>query len=159
MNPGRFMGFACNIGDYVTFTVFQCNSDPHKRNFFNGGVVVPHYLTAMGYNSTLAPKNDVYLPSVQVEGGITSKTIPSEHQGTVDIPNISIAEGGGKRRKPLSLPSSGINRAGADQPIVDSNEAEVDGQGIAGGFPSLANRGGVNNNGTSNETYWAEMVQ
>ena len=68
MHTDRFMGFACNIGDSMTFQVLQCNEDPHKRKVvFHRGVIVLHYLTATGYNSALAPNSDAYLPVVQVE--------------------------------------------------------------------------------------------
>ena len=59
------------------------------------GVIVPRSLTATGYSSALAPKSDAYLPDVKVEGGAISKTVPSGHQGTVDLPDIAIPEGGG----------------------------------------------------------------
>ena len=85
------MGFAWNIGDSITFKVLHCNENPHKRNVFvHRGVIVPHFWTATGYNYTLAPKSDAYLPVVQVEGGVTNKTVSLDHQGTVDPPNISI---------------------------------------------------------------------
>ena len=65
MHPGRFVGFAFNVGDPITFKVLQCNEDPHKRNIvFHRGVVVPRSPTEIGYNSALAPKSDAYLPIV-----------------------------------------------------------------------------------------------
>ena len=65
MHPGRFMGFACNIGDPVNFKVLQCNGNPHKRNVVvHRGVAVPRYLTAAGYNYALAPKSRVCLQRV-----------------------------------------------------------------------------------------------
>ena len=71
MHPGRFMRFAWNIGDYITFKVPYCNKNLHKRNvFFHKSVVVPRYQTATGYSSALAPKSDAYFPVVQVEGGL-----------------------------------------------------------------------------------------
>ena len=103
MHPGRFLGFACNIGDLTTFKVLQCNEYPHKRNVVvHRGVIVLHSPTEIGCNSALAPKSDAYFPVVQVEGGDTSKTVPLEHQGTVYPPDITITEEGGKRRKHLS---------------------------------------------------------
>ena len=103
MHPGRFVIFACNIGDPLTFKVLQCNEDPQNCNVVvHRGIVVPHSLTEKGYNCALAPKSDAYFPVVQVEGGDTSKTVPLEHQGTVYPPDITITEEGGKRRKHLS---------------------------------------------------------
>ena len=102
IHSGRFLGFAWNIGNHMTFKVLQCNDDPPKRNVVvHRGVVVPHSLTETGYNSDLAPKSYAYFPGVQVEGGATSKTVPLEHQGTVDPPDITITGGGGGC-KPLS---------------------------------------------------------
>ena len=158
MHPKRFIGFAWNVGEPITFKVLQCNSDPHKRNIiFHRGVFVLGSITSTGYNSALAPNRDAYLPSVQVEGGPHSKTIPSEHQSNVNPPNSSTEEGGGKRHKPSSSPSDAINHAGADRPSVDSNEAAVDGPGTTNGFPDLANRGDVNGNGTSYDMDWDAM--
>ena len=103
MHPGRFVSFACNIGDPLTFMVLQCNEDPQNCNVVvHRGIVVPHSLTEKGYNCALAPKSDAYFPVVQVEGGVNSKSIPLEHQGVMDPPYISITEGGGKRLKPSS---------------------------------------------------------
>ena len=100
IHPGRFLGFAHNFVEPMTFMVIQCHEDPHRQNtILHRGVVVPRYPTATGYNYALHPKSDAYFPDVKVEGGATSKTVPSRHQGTVDPPNISIPEGGGKRRK------------------------------------------------------------
>ena len=97
------MGFAWNIGDPMTFKVLQCNENLHKRDVVVHRVVVfPRSQIATGYNYALAPKSDNYLPFVQVEGGVTNKNVPLEHQGTVDLPYISIPEGGGKRRNPSS---------------------------------------------------------
>ena len=31
MHPGRFMGFAWDVGDPMTFKVLQCHADPHKQ--------------------------------------------------------------------------------------------------------------------------------
>ena len=61
-------------------------------------------------------------------------------------PNISIAEGGGKRCKsPSSLPTSLY----ADQPDVGSNEAAVDGPGATDDFPSITSCGRVRRSGLS----------
>ena len=66
MHSRRFMGFAWNIGDPMTFKVLQCNTDLHKRNMVvHRGVVVPRNLAAMGYNYALVSKSDAYLPGVQ----------------------------------------------------------------------------------------------
>ena len=71
MHPRRFMGFAWDICDSMTFKVLQYNANPHKRNVsIHRGVAVPHYQTATGYKSTLAPNSNAYLPVVQVEGGL-----------------------------------------------------------------------------------------
>ena len=77
MHPRSFVGFALDIGDPMTFTVLQCNEDPHKRNVVvHRGVVVPRSPTTIGYNSSLAPNRDAYFPIVQVEGGATRKIVP-----------------------------------------------------------------------------------
>ena len=100
IHPGRFLGFAWNAGDPMTFKTLQCNEDPRKQNIIlHRGVVIPRSPTAIGYNSDLAPKNAAYFPYVKVEGGATSKTVPLGHQGTVYPPNISIPEGEVKRSK------------------------------------------------------------
>ena len=80
MQPRRFVGFAWNIGDPMTFKVLQCNEDPHKKNIvFHRGVIVPRYPTAIGYKSALPPKSEDYLPVVEVEGGAAIKTAQLEH--------------------------------------------------------------------------------
>ena len=67
MNPGRFVGFAWNVGEPMTFKVLHCNEDQHKRNIVvHRGIVVPCSPTEIGYKSTLAPKSDAYLPDLQV---------------------------------------------------------------------------------------------
>ena len=105
MHSRIFVGFAWNVGDPMTFKVLQCNEDLHERNIVvHRGVVVPRSLTSIGYNSALEPNSDAYFPDVQVEGGATSKTDPLGHQGTVNPPDITIAEVGGKRQKPSSSP-------------------------------------------------------
>ena len=49
MQPRRFVGFAWNIGDPMTFKVLQYNEDPDKRNIVvHRGVVVPRSPTAIG---------------------------------------------------------------------------------------------------------------
>ena len=129
------MGFAWSIGAPMTFQVLQCNEDPHKRNVVvHRGVVILHYWTSAGYNSSLVPNSEAYLPVVQVEGGVPSKTVTLEHQGTVDPPDISIEEGGGNRSK---LSSSSPKSVESDRPAVGSNEAVVDGPGTMDGFPTL----------------------
>ena len=106
MNPGRFAGVACNIGESMNFKVIQCNAYPHKRNIVvYRGVVVPHSLTEIGYNSALTPKSDAYLLDVQVEGVATTKTAPLGHQGTVEPPDITITEGGGKATRAFKFAS------------------------------------------------------
>ena len=70
MHPSRFVRFACNVGDSITFKVLQCNIDPHKRNLeVHRGVVVLCNSAVIGYNSDLAPKSDAYFPEVHLEGG------------------------------------------------------------------------------------------
>ena len=59
----------------------------------------------------------------------------------MDPPDISITEGGGKRRKPLSFSPKIVD---SDRSTAGSNKAVVDGPGTADGFTALANRGGVN---------------
>ena len=138
IHPGLFMGFTWIVGYPIISKVPWGNPYPHKWNIiFHRGVLVLRSLTETGYNSVLAPKSDAYFPSVQVECVPPIKTVPSEHQGTLGPPDISIAEGGGKRRKPSSSPSSGINHDGSDRPAIGSNKAEVDGPGAADGFPAL----------------------
>ena len=100
MQPGRFVGFACDICDPMTFKVLQCNEHPHEHNIVvHRGAVVPLSPAAIGYNSALAPKSDAYFPVGKAESGATIKTAPLEHQGIVDPPDISITEGEGNRRK------------------------------------------------------------
>ena len=95
MHPGRFLGFAWNIDDPMTLKVIQCNKDLHNQNIVvHRGVVVPHPPTEIGYNFAMAPKSKAYSPDVQVKGGVTSKTSPLMHKGTLDPPDITIAEGG-----------------------------------------------------------------
>ena len=81
------------------------------------------------------PKSDSYLPVFQVEVGATSKTVPLENQGTVDLPDISIVEGGGKRLKPSILSPRIVE---SDRSTAGFNEAVVDDPGTADGFPDLA---------------------
>ena len=70
MHPGRFAGLSCNVGDPMTFRVLQYNTDLHKRNMVvHRGVVVLRNLSAMGYNSTLAPMSDAYLLEFHLEVG------------------------------------------------------------------------------------------
>ena len=105
MHPGRSVGFPWNIVVPIIFKVIHYNEDLHKRNIVvHRGVVVSRFPTAIGYNSSLAPKSDDYFPDLQVEGGATSKTAPLGNKGTVDPPNITTAEGRRKRHKPLSSP-------------------------------------------------------
>ena len=66
MYPMRFMEFACNARNSITFKVIQCNTDPHKRNMVVHRGVVPRTLTPTGYNSALATRSDTYLPGVQL---------------------------------------------------------------------------------------------
>ena len=62
MNPGRFVGFAYNSGDPMTFKVLHCHKYLHKRNLVvHIGVVVLRNLEATGYNSDLAQKS-AYFP-------------------------------------------------------------------------------------------------
>ena len=77
MHLGRFVGFSWHVGDPMTFKVLQCHKDPHNWSLImHKGVIVPHSLTATGYNSALQPKSDTYFQNMQVEGSATSKTLP-----------------------------------------------------------------------------------
>ena len=65
MNPGRFVGFAWNVSNPMTFKVLQFNEDQYKRNIVvHRGVFVPRSLTEIWYNSALAHKSDAYLPDM-----------------------------------------------------------------------------------------------
>ena len=97
------------------------------------------------------PKSDTYFPVGQLKYGATIKTALLEHQGTLDPPDISITEGGGKRRKPSSYPPKSV---GSDRSNAGSNEAVVDVKGIADGFPALYNQGDVNENGKTDDMDW-----
>ena len=71
MHPRRFMGFAWDVGDPMTFKVLQCHANPHQRaQVLRRGAVVPRSLDAAGYNSALQSKSDHYFPVVRPEGGI-----------------------------------------------------------------------------------------
>ena len=83
------------------------------------GFVVLSSLKALEYNSALVPISDAYFPNVRVEGRPPSNPVVPEHQGNVDLPDITIAEGGVKRRKPSSSSSDGINHAGVDRTAID----------------------------------------
>ena len=50
----------------------------------------------------------------------------------MDTPDITIAEGGGKRHNPSSSPPKSVE---SDQSTAGSNEAVVDGPGTTDGFP------------------------
>ena len=141
----------------MTFKVLQCNEYPHKRNIVvHRGVVVPRSLTAIWYNSALAPKSDTYFPYVQLESGATIKNFPLGHQGTVDPPNITIPEGGGKRHKPSISPPKVLE---SDQSTSGSNEAVVDGTVTVDGFTALSNLGDVNENEKTDDMDWDSMGQ
>ena len=58
----------------------------------------------------------------------------------MEPPNIAIPEGGGKRRKLLSLHPKSVD---SDRHTVAPIETVVDVPGTADGFPALANRGDV----------------
>ena len=123
MHIGWFMGFAWDVGNPITFKVLQCHSNPKKRaQILHRGAIVPHSIEVSGYNSALQPKIDAYFPSVQSEGGGSSETSPSAHQGTVDPPDNVIPEGGGKRRKLSSTPSGQLRMG---RYTADSAEAVV----------------------------------
>ena len=65
MHPGRFVGFAWNVSNPMTFKVLQFNEDQYKRNIVvHRGVFVPRSLTEIWYNSALAHKSDAYLPDM-----------------------------------------------------------------------------------------------
>ena len=72
----------------------------------------------------------------------------------MDPPDISITEGGGKRRKPSSLPPKSVE---SDRSTAGSNEAVVDVLGTADGFPALANQRDVNENEKTDEMDWDAM--
>ena len=77
MHPGRFVGFAWDVGDPTTFKVLQCREDTKKRvQILHRGVVVPRSLAASGYNYVLQPKSDAYLSEVKTEYGGPSKPAP-----------------------------------------------------------------------------------
>ena len=70
MQPSRFVGFAYNIGDPITFKMLQCNIDPHKRNFeVHRDILVPCNSVAVGYNSAIGPKIDANFQEVHLEDG------------------------------------------------------------------------------------------
>ena len=78
----------------------------------------------------------------------------------MDLPNIAISEGGGKRHKPSSSPLAiGVNQAEVDQPGAEYEDEAGEGSGTANVFLALTNRGNVNKNGTMDEMDWYEMVQ
>ena len=100
------------------------------------GAVVPRSLEFSGYNSTFHPKSNAYFPAVRSEGGESSETSPSSHQGTVDPPDNAITEGGGKRRK-LSIPPSGQLRTGRS--TADSAKAVAEKPSLVDDLPVMAN--------------------
>ena len=121
MHPGIFSGFAWNFINSMDFKVLQLNTNPYKRNMVvHRGVVIPRNLSAMVYNSALAPNSDAYFPEVHLEGVPTSKPDTPGQQTTMDTPNIDISEGGGKQHKTSSSPLAGINQAEVDQPFTES---------------------------------------
>ena len=70
MHPSRFVRFACNVGDSITFKVLQCNIDPHKRNLeVHRCVVVLCNSAVIWYNSAIGPNSDAYFPEVHLKGG------------------------------------------------------------------------------------------
>ena len=142
MHPGRFMGFARDIDDTMTFKFRQCHADLRRHaQVLHRGAVVPRALDAAGYNYALHPKSDHYFPVVRQESGIASKTLPSAQQGTVDPPDSAISEGGGKRRR-LSNPSS--DELSMGQSTAYSAEAVVDDQILPDDLSATANWGNVN---------------
>ena len=47
MHPGRFMGFAWDVGNPIKFKVLQCHADPKNRaQIMHRGVVVPRSIDA-----------------------------------------------------------------------------------------------------------------
>ena len=142
MHPGRFMGFAWDIGDHMTFKVIKCHADPHKwAQMLHRGAVVPLALDAAGYNSALQPKSDHYFPVVSPKGGISSETLQSAQHGTVDPPNSAISEGGGKRCR-LSSPSS--DELSMGRSTAYSADAVVDEPILSDNLSATSNRGNVN---------------
>ena len=125
------------MGDPTTFKVIQCHEYLKKRvQILLRGVIVPRYLATSGYNSSLQPKSDAYFPEVRTERGATSKNAPSLHQSIVDLPDIAIMEGGGKRRK---LSSSFPRLVGTDRFTVAHIEAVAEKPSIAEVVPVPAN--------------------
>ena len=101
MQPRRFVGFSCNVGDPMTFKVLQCNTNPHQRNVVvHRSVVTPRNSAEIGYNYSLAPKSDDYFLEVSLEDAPPIKPTTPEQQVTLDPPNIAISEGGSKWHNP-----------------------------------------------------------
>ena len=152
MHPGRFMAFTWNVGDPMTFKMLQCNANPHKCNMVvHRGVIITRNLEVTGYRSDLGPKSDASLPEVNLESGPSIITAIPGQKGTMDLPDISISEGGGKRHKPSSSPLDGINHAEVDQTATECEEAAEDGQGNVDEFTAMANQVNVNKNGTTDD--------
>ena len=72
----------------------------------------------------------------------------------MDLPDIAIPEGGGKRRK---LSSSSPKRVESDRSTVAPSEMVVNGPGTADEFPAPANRGDVNEKGKTYDMDWSAM--
>ena len=105
------------------------------------GAVVPRALDALGYDSALQPKSDHYFPVLRLEGGIASKTLPSAQHGTVDPLDSAILEGGGNRRRLLSLSSDELS---IGRSTVYSADAVVDEPNSPDDLSPTANLGNVN---------------
>ena len=100
LQPGRFVGFAWNIGNPMTFKVLHENNNLNRRNLgLHRGDFIPWNSAAMRYNSTLAPKSDAYFSEVHLKGDPPSKPDTLEQHGKADTPNISISEGKVERHK------------------------------------------------------------
>ena len=157
MHPGRFMGFAWDVGDPMTFKVLQCHANPKRRaQVLHRGAVVPRALDAAGYNSALQQKSEHYFPIVRPEGGITRKTLPLAQHGNVDAPDSAILEGGGKRRR---LPSPSSDELSMGQSTAYSSKSVVDEPILPDDLSATANRGNVNEEGATDEMEWSEMEQ
>ena len=103
INLGSFFRFSWNVDDPMNFKVIHYNNDLHNRNMVvHRGVIITRNLEVTGYRSDLGPKSDASLPEVNLESGPSIITAIPGQKGTMDLPDISISEGGGKRHKPLN---------------------------------------------------------
>ena len=154
MHPGRFMGFAWETGDPMTFKVLQCNADPKVLNrVLHRGTVAPRAVNAVGYNSALQPKSDAYFLVERPLDGTSGKAMPLVPLGTVNPPDNAIAEGGRKRNMPLSHPS--VKRPGRSAATISAvavkPSSTVD-------YSSATNdQGNMDGYGATDERAWDDM--